>query len=1433
TSQPQTITTDIYGNTTGYLTASSQPGGHPQTISVLQTGQTINLNGNQAILSNLPTSMPITINQLSSNGIPIQTSATGAQQIPLQGTLQAGSVGLQNLGGNMIISTPTGQGQLFATTNQFSNAAFQQQSQQQQQQVLQDNNSQQYVQNKQRFIQPAPATTSITLPHSLASGTGPMTTTTLSTAQALGGVFSQQPQIISIGPNGQPQLMTLAAPQQQQTILQSGATQPMSMQPNAKKIVYTTASPKKVVTKLPQQHHQQQGALKTKRTVTSNGVSKGSMQMKAKQQQHHHQQQEQTMTIHPTTGMIGGQSAGQMQTTIAAQPQQQQQQQIQLINASYPLIRSAATPAAPQQTPGNIIFQTQSPANQPILVQQVGGNQISYLTDQGTLTHNPVQYQLAPANMLTQNGFAMATTGTDANTLAAATANNILIPNGTGGYSLIPASALQIATQPQVIGTIVQPQAATIQCGMMATEQMVLGSTAAATAQPTLEMMVTDPASGCMYLTSPSMYYGLETIVQNTVMSSQQFVSATAMQGVLSQNSSFSATTTQVFAASKIEPIVEMPTGYVVLNNDGTGQPMQIGTSTPSVVSQAPAPVQMQTSTSVGANAGQTIFQQAPLQPTAVVSSSAGTLSATLQPTHQPMGTIQQQQQQQQQQLWKIETSSPSGISIQPTANTIATSSSSSTTSIVTPLKPTMKTIVPKSQPQLVNKVMPNTAMKVLGTGAEQITTSSGIVSASQQHKSAAAYQSIVSSSVYTTATAMTTSTKVSNVIKPITKTTNYTKPKIVAKPVKQKTSASLLSPPPSTPPPTSIYQLSQQQPQSLMISTQPVPQQQLLQNSITLIPATNNIGSVNNSSQLVPIKPNVNANGLQTITANQLTVSAIKQPSMVIEKLPHPSSQLQSSPVVSSTSATPVTNGITLTSTITITPTQPASITLPTAPYPMPLYSNIPTNVVNPIQQQTNQNNNQNNNSSTVQNRPTNRVLPMQASVMQQKNSEVSQTPPPPPLKMLQQQCSEKLDEFSIIPNNHQLSSPYGVSTPGSSPNDVDRMKMASNEKLLSSNKSNNRLEIEIKPIEIAPLTSAMMTPTTTNGSCTPSPLPPASHQQEPIPSPAATEQSGMMMECEEQQQQQSDQQITPSFQFSLSFDGNGTLIPLGGGPLDQQQQNAPLTMAAQIEIKPILSSPSGTAGEMQSPQPTLMSHDSIEDDRDTETQRIDELKHSLEAETQEMLAEGHDTSMCGDSGAGGSSGATSPSLNDGESDSPEIKDKISEILDNLEQQTNQEAELQMDAFDSLRQSKDLQDDQRHHRTLETVADCAAETERIVAELNEEYHSAATSPSLTTAATTVPMMTLDEMQSADNLANQQSLLTIANSMFDHKKDSEASVCFRDTMNRSNFGGNDLVDSSLLHNGDAESVLFGKIRQPEPSPLSQPSPTEHHHQLQL
>lgn len=152
------------------------------------------------------------------------------------------------------------------------------------------------------------------------------------------------------------------------------------------------------------------------------------------------------------------------------------------------------------------------------------------------------------ATVVPQSGMGNGQTTIIPNTLQ--TQGNTLIASGPGGTTILPQ------------GTLL-PQ--------FCNDQVLLGST------PTLEM-VTDQ-SGCMYLTTQPVYYGLETIVQNTVMSSQQFVS-TAMQGVLAQNSSFSATTTQVFQASKIEPIVEVPTGYVVVNNVGE----TVAASTPNVV---------------------------------------------------------------------------------------------------------------------------------------------------------------------------------------------------------------------------------------------------------------------------------------------------------------------------------------------------------------------------------------------------------------------------------------------------------------------------------------------------------------------------------------------------------------------------------------------------------------------------------------------------------------------------------------------------------------------------------------------------------------------------------------------------------------------------------------------------------------------------------
>ncbi|KAG5680675.1 hypothetical protein PVAND_010169 [Polypedilum vanderplanki] len=196
---------------------------------------------------------------------------------------------------------------------------------------------------------------------------------------------------------------------------------------------------------------------------------------------------------------------------------------------------------------------TDAQNNQPIQYMQIGGTNTKDIKNgsQNFIT-NAQQTSTVASPQIFQNSFQMPANNSS---------NLVLTPNGL--------SVLPVVPQSPIVGTIIQqPQA--LQCvnGVVSTEQMMLGSTPTA-----IEM---DPSSGCMYLTSQPVYYGLETIVQNTVMSSQQFVS-TAMQGIC-QNSSFSATTTQVFQASKIEPIqMEIPAGYVFLNaSDGSIHQSQI-----------------------------------------------------------------------------------------------------------------------------------------------------------------------------------------------------------------------------------------------------------------------------------------------------------------------------------------------------------------------------------------------------------------------------------------------------------------------------------------------------------------------------------------------------------------------------------------------------------------------------------------------------------------------------------------------------------------------------------------------------------------------------------------------------------------------------------------------------------------------------------------
>lgn len=282
--------------------------------------------------------------------------------------------------------------------------------------------------------------------------------------------------------------------------------------------------------------------------------------------------------------------------TIATKSQQQisvlNAKNVQIANyqASSSSPRVNTTQSITQPSTQNIIFQqpAQQVASQinnyPIILNQ-NGQLVQYIPADGTQSSAPIQYisqiggtngkdiknaqnfittaQATNSPQIFQNSFQL-----PANNSAG---NLVLTPNG---LSVMPAT---VVPQSPIVGTLIQ-QPQTLQCvnGVVSTEQMMLGSTPTA-----LEM---DPSSGCMYLTSQPVYYGLETIVQNTVMSSQQFVS-TAMQGIC-QNSSFSATTTQVFQASKIEPIqMEIPAGYVFLNaSDGTIHQPQIMDSSWNVI---------------------------------------------------------------------------------------------------------------------------------------------------------------------------------------------------------------------------------------------------------------------------------------------------------------------------------------------------------------------------------------------------------------------------------------------------------------------------------------------------------------------------------------------------------------------------------------------------------------------------------------------------------------------------------------------------------------------------------------------------------------------------------------------------------------------------------------------------------------------------------
>lgn len=262
------------------------------------------------------------------------------------------------------------------------------------------------------------------------------------------------------------------------------------------------------------------------------------------------------------------------------------QQQISVVNSKNVQIANYQSSASQQRNnvshPQNIIFQQPAQqvssqiANYPLILNQ-NGQLVQYIPADNGQSNTSIQYisQIGGGNgkeIKNSQNYISAQSAS-----APQFQNSFQFPTNNAGSNLVlTQNGLSVMPQSPIVGTLIQ-QPQTLQCvnGVMSAEQMMLGST-----PTTLEM---DPSSGCMYLSSQPVYYGLETIVQNTVMSSQQFVS-TAMQGIC-QNSSYSATTTQVFQASKIEPIqMELPAGYVFLNaSDGSiHQPQIMDASTAS-----------------------------------------------------------------------------------------------------------------------------------------------------------------------------------------------------------------------------------------------------------------------------------------------------------------------------------------------------------------------------------------------------------------------------------------------------------------------------------------------------------------------------------------------------------------------------------------------------------------------------------------------------------------------------------------------------------------------------------------------------------------------------------------------------------------------------------------------------------------------------------
>lgn len=157
-----------------------------------------------------------------------------------------------------------------------------------------------------------------------------------------------------------------------------------------------------------------------------------------------------------------------------------------------------------------------------------------------------------------------------------------------------------VVASPTVVGNVViqstPQQNNTFDCGQIM--------------QSNLEQMVFQPQQGTLPIqsqpqqpqqplyvsgldTSQPVFYGLETVVQNTVMSQQFMSKVGCLPGLLAQNSYHSATT-QVFQTSTIEPVIHQPDPHHIQNCLVMQQPQQqyipqlVRTQQPAIITNLP-----------------------------------------------------------------------------------------------------------------------------------------------------------------------------------------------------------------------------------------------------------------------------------------------------------------------------------------------------------------------------------------------------------------------------------------------------------------------------------------------------------------------------------------------------------------------------------------------------------------------------------------------------------------------------------------------------------------------------------------------------------------------------------------------------------------------------------------------------------------------------